>query len=170
MHPLDARLENLLGAASLAVAEAIREAVEREVGFGGAVPAALVTIDAYPGRGIEQLRAALGLSQPGTVRLVDRLEQEGWAERGSGQGRSVALRLTPAGRGIVEELLLARERTLSAMLEPLTRTERARLMPVLEKLLGAQTHERRDLEHLCRLCQREACENCPVAATLRSRR
>jgi DNA-binding MarR family transcriptional regulator len=77
MHPLGDRCANLLGAASLSVAGAVRDAVERTVGLGGAVPAALVTIDAFPRHNIEQLRAALGISQPGTVRLVDRLEGEG---------------------------------------------------------------------------------------------
>jgi DNA-binding MarR family transcriptional regulator len=170
MHFPDPRCANLLGAASLSVADTVRQAVERAVGLGGAVPAALVTIDAYPGHSIEQLRAALALSQPGTVRLVDRLEREGWAERRSGAGRSVALVLTPAGRGVVRKLLAARDEALAEMLEPLQPSERDQLVPLLEKVLAARTHERRDLEHLCRLCRRRACEHCPVAAELRRRR
>jgi MarR family transcriptional repressor of emrRAB len=169
MHSPADRLANLVGAASLAIADAIREAVEQAVGLGGAVPAALVTIDAYPRHSIEQLRAALGLSQPGTVRLVDRLEHQGWAERRAGEGRAVALVLTPAGRRVVKKLLAAREHALSEMLDRLGPGERAQLAPVLEKLLASRTHQRRDLEHLCRLCQREACDDCPVATTLRAR-
>ena len=167
MHIRDARCANLLGATSLSIAERIREAVEREVGIGGAVPAALVTIDAYPGHNIEQLRAALGISQPGTVRLVDRLERQGWATRHPGEGRAVALALTPAGRRIVKRLLVARDAALAEMLAPLDPGDRGELMPLLEKLMAAQTHERRDLEHLCRLCQRRACQHCPVADALR---
>jgi MarR family transcriptional repressor of emrRAB len=166
MHIRGARCANLLGAASLSVAEAVRAAVERVVGAGGAVSAALVTIDAYPGHSIEQLRAALGISQPGTVRLVDRLEREGWAKRHAGEGRAVALVLTPAGRRVVKRLLAARDAALAEMLAPLDPSERDELMPLLEKLVVAQTHERRDLEHLCRLCQRRACQDCPVAAEL----
>src|SRR3712207_2247457 len=129
MHVPDARVANLLGAASLSVADAVRRAVEEAVGAGGAIPAGLVTIDAYPGHSIEQLRAALGLSQPGAVRLVDRLEREGWAERRSGTGRSVALFLTPAGRRVVRRLLSARDAALAELLEPLEPAERDQLGP-----------------------------------------
>jgi MarR family transcriptional regulator, negative regulator of the multidrug operon emrRAB len=118
-------------------------------------------------RGIEQLRSALGLSQPGTVRLVDRLEREGWAQRKAGNGRAVDVALTPAGRRVVTRLLSARDEALREILEPVGPTERGQLRPVLEKLLAAQTRERRDLEHLCRLCHRSACESCPVAGALR---
>jgi MarR family transcriptional regulator, negative regulator of the multidrug operon emrRAB len=167
MHIPDARCANLLGAASVSVSEAVTDAVERAVGVGGALPAALVTIDAYPHRSIEELRTALGISQPGTVRLVDRLEREGWAQRRAGHGRAVAVTLTPAGRRVVKRLLVARDEALAAALEPLGATERGQLMPILEKLLAAQTGERRDLEHICRLCHRSSCEACPVAGALR---
>ncbi len=166
MHNTGARCANLLGAASLAIGGAIRDAVERESGFGGALPAALVTLDAYPGHSVEQLRTALGLSQPGAVRLVDRLEAEGWAERRPREGRGLALSLTPAGRRVVERMLAAREDALTAMLAPLTPGERTELMGMLEKLLAAQTHDRAALEHLCRLCRRAVCERCPVAGAL----
>jgi hypothetical protein len=58
---------------------------------------------------------------------------------------------------MVKKLLAARDAAPGEMLEPLEARERDQLMPVLEKLLAAQTHERRDLEHLCRLCRRVAC-------------
>jgi DNA-binding MarR family transcriptional regulator len=166
MHNPEERTANLFGAASLAVAEAIREAVEDATGFGGALPAALVTIDAYPGRSMEALRGALNISQPGAVRLVERMEREGWVRRGPAQGKAVALELTPSGRRTVTGLLRARDKALATMLEPLSATERNQLAPLLEKVLTAQTHDRRGLEHLCRLCQRPACEQCPVAGAL----
>ena len=53
------------------------ETVHGPVGETGAAASALVTIDAYPGRTIEQLRGPLGLSQPGAVRLVERLAAAG---------------------------------------------------------------------------------------------
>jgi DNA-binding MarR family transcriptional regulator len=149
------------------VADAVTNAVVRAVGAGGAVPAALVTIDAYPHRSIEQLRSALGISQPGTVRLVDRLEREGWAQRKAGDGRALAVALTPAGRRVVARLLAARDEALGEVLEPLGPAERDQLTPILEKLLAARTRERQDLEHLCRLCRRSVCESCPVAGALR---
>lgn len=165
MHSPASRPANLLGAASLAVADAVRGAAEDACGLGGAVPAALVTLDAYPGRSMEALRVALGISQPGVVRLVERMQQRGWIRRRP-QGRAVALSLTPAGREAAQRLLAARDEALARMLEPLDAAERAQLEPLLEKLLAAHTSERRDLERLCRLCHREACPACPVDLAL----
>jgi MarR family transcriptional repressor of emrRAB len=116
---------------------------------------------------MEALRAALGISQPGVVRLVERLETQGWVRRDSDNGRAVALEVTPAGRRVVTKLLAARNTALAAMLDPLEPEEQRQLTPLLEKLLAARTHDRRQLERLCRLCQRRVCEQCPVAGALR---
>src|ERR687894_3026946 len=77
--PLDpaARTANLLGALSLEAARVQKEAALAAVGEAGAAAEALDTIAAYPDRTIEQLRAGLGLSQPGAARLVDRLAKGG---------------------------------------------------------------------------------------------
>src|ERR687893_3171813 len=87
--PGNARLANLLGALALEGAGALEAATRPVVGQAGAAAAALVTIAAHPGRTIEELRAPLGLSQPGAVRLVERLADAGWGERtrpGGGRG------------------------------------------------------------------------------------
>src|SRR4051794_32146320 len=108
MYSGNERTANLLGALALEAAGAI-EAVEGPVGHGGAAAAALVTIGDCPDRTIERLRAPLGLSQPGAVRLVERLIAAGWVERGGSRGRrGFRLRLTGAGRTIVDELLARR--------------------------------------------------------------
>jgi MarR family transcriptional regulator, negative regulator of the multidrug operon emrRAB len=154
---------NLLGAWSLAVADAIRDATERVTGLGGGVPGALVTLDAYPGRSIEDLRGALGLSQPGAVRLVDRLEHEGWAHRRPGDGRALALELTPKGRRLASGLLAERERAIEELLEPLGERDRRTLERLMEKLLHTRAAGPGELEHMCRLCERRACPSCPAA-------
>jgi DNA-binding MarR family transcriptional regulator len=59
----------------------VRGATEAEAALGGGAPAALVTIQAVPGRPMEAIRAMLGLSQPGVLRLVERLERAGLIER-----------------------------------------------------------------------------------------
>src|SRR5918999_1231432 len=170
MHTVAARDANLLGAWSLAVADAVREATENVTGLGGAVPGALVTLDAYPGRSVEDLRAALGLSQPGAVRLVDRLEAEGWARRRAGGGRALALELTPAGGRKARRLLAERERAVQALLEPLEERDRSTLEGLLEKLLQPRAAARCDPEFMCRLCERQACPGCPVARGAREGR
>jgi DNA-binding MarR family transcriptional regulator len=166
MHVPGNRTANLLGAASLAVADSVHEAVEGATGFGGALPAALVTLAAYPSRNMEALRNALGISQPGVARLVERLEAQGWVRRDSANGRAVALQVTPSGRRVVTKLLGARDAALAGMLDSLDPDEQRQLAPLLEKLLAARTFDRHQLEHLCRLCQRRVCEQCPVAGAL----
>jgi MarR family transcriptional regulator, negative regulator of the multidrug operon emrRAB len=167
MHVRSERDRNLIGAFALAAADAMRQAVEETVGQGGATPAALVTIGAYPGRSLERLRSALQLSQPGTVRLVERLQDEGWVERRPSQGRASALHLTESGTALVDRLLAARGGAMDAVLEALEPEEVAAMAAGAERALAAQTTDRAALERLCRLCERAACEACPVAAALR---
>ena len=166
-NPGSDRTGNLAGAWSLAVADAMRRAVEGVAGVGGAVPAALVTIDAYPRQTMEELRSTLQLSQPGTLRLVERLEAEGWVRRQPGRGRAAGRAMTATGRRVKDRLLAVRDETLAQLLEPLSSAERSQLAELLEKLLAAQTEDYTALRRLCRLCQRPACERCPVAAALR---
>jgi MarR family transcriptional regulator, negative regulator of the multidrug operon emrRAB len=164
----EARDANLLGAVALDAAGALEAATTPVVGQAGAAAAALVTIAAHPGRTIEALRAPLGLSQPGAVRLVERLVGSGWVERAGGGGRrGLELRLTPAGEALLHELLAARRAALAELLEPLTSAERDQLSGLLEKLLAARTGDRPDLERLCRLCEWRICDECPVAGALR---
>jgi DNA-binding MarR family transcriptional regulator len=162
-----ARAANLLGAVALDAAGVLDAATRPVVGQAGAAAAALVTIAAHPGRSIERLRAPLGLSQPGAVRLVERLADLGWVERaGPGGRRGLELRLTPEGEAILDELLLARRAALTELLGPLTPDEREQLSGLLEKLLAARTSGRPDLERLCRLCEWRICERCPVAGAV----
>jgi MarR family transcriptional regulator, negative regulator of the multidrug operon emrRAB len=163
-----ARAANLLGAVALDAAGALEAATRPVVGQAGAAAAALVTIAAHPGRSIERLRAPLGLSQPGAVRLVERLVGLGWVERaGPGGRRGLELHLTPQGETVLDELLVARRQALAELLDPLTEAERGQLGDLLEKLLASRTGDRDDLERLCRLCDWRICDGCPVAGALR---
>ena len=83
---------------------------------------------------------------------------------GSRGRRGFELRLTTSGRAVVDELLSRRRAALDDLLAPLSEAERAQLEAILEKLLAARTHDRADLERLCRLCERRVCGRCPVAA------
>jgi MarR family transcriptional repressor of emrRAB len=167
--PLDraARTANLLGALSLEAARVQKEAALAAVGEAGAAAEALDTIAAYPDRTIEQLRAGLGLSQPGAARLVDRLAKAGWVERaGPGGRRGFELRITAEGVRVLDELFAARRAALSALLAPLSDSDAAQLTKLLEKLVAAPIGNRTDLERLCRLCERRTCRSCPVACAL----
>jgi DNA-binding MarR family transcriptional regulator len=158
------RTTNLMGALALEAAHAMEQATQEVVGQAGAATAALVLIPARPEWTIEQLRAPLGLSQPGATRLVARLEDAGWVERiGPGGRRGVRLRLTPEGERVFDRLLLARRAAVSELLAPLSTRERDQLTGLLETLLAARTQDRPTLERICRLCERRCCERCPVA-------
>ena len=78
------RLENLLGALAVGLSDAISSAVETTAGHAGAIGAALATLAQEPGLSIEQLRVPLGRTQSATVRVVDQLAAEGYAERRPG--------------------------------------------------------------------------------------
>src|SRR5688500_2652672 len=166
MHVRSGRDRNLIGAFALAAADAMRRAVEETVGQGGATAAALVTLGAYPGRSLEHLRTGLEISQPGTVRLVERLEREGWVERRPSPGRASALHLSASGARLVDELLDARERALAAVLEDVEPEAVAAMAAAAEQALAARTTDRAALERLCRLCERRACGACPVDRAL----
>ncbi|HEX7131617.1 MAG TPA: MarR family transcriptional regulator, partial [Iamia sp.] len=89
---------NLLGALGMALADGQRDAMRRASGLSDSEVAALNVVGNGRGLSIGQVRAALDLTHPGTVRVVDRLVTAGLVRRGPGQdGRSVSLHLTPDG-------------------------------------------------------------------------
>jgi DNA-binding MarR family transcriptional regulator len=164
-----ARTANLLGALALALGDELRTATETGAAHGASAPAALVVIGTYPGRTIDALRPALGLSHSGTVRLVDRLAADGLVVRGSGaDGRSVSLQLTAAGRAAMRALLAERRRALDGALAALSAQERRQLEQISEKLLAAMTRTETQADQFCRLCDEAVCPTarCPVECAL----
>jgi MarR family transcriptional regulator, negative regulator of the multidrug operon emrRAB len=159
----DPRPLNLAGAWVLAAAEEVQAAAEAVTMAGGAVPAALVALAHRQGQSIEELRHTLRLSHSGTVRLVDRMVDRGWAaRRASRDGRTVALELTRSGHEQARRILASRQTTLARLLAPLEPDERDQLAGLLEKLLTAHTRDRAHASVVCRLCDRSRCAPCPV--------
>ncbi|GHJ35537.1 hypothetical protein Sm713_11460 [Streptomyces sp. TS71-3] len=92
------RLVNLTGALLSALSDALAGATESAAGHTGATAAALTYLAQQPGSGIDRLKDPLGRTQSATVRVVDRLVSDGFAERRPGRnGRSVSVYLTPRG-------------------------------------------------------------------------
>lgn len=161
----DARIRaaNLLGAVALEAAHTAESAAAGVVGQTGAAAAALVVIAASPGRTVEQLRGALGLSQPGATRLIDRLVDEGWVDHGAVPGRrGFAVTLTKTGESKLAEVLKARRTALLDLLSALDEHAVDRLTGSLEQLLASRATGQSALERLCRMCERAACAACPV--------
>jgi DNA-binding MarR family transcriptional regulator len=165
MHSQDARLANLFGAAALAALDAQGQAVADAVGLPATGAAALVTIAARPGWSAERLRPAVGLSQPGMARLVDRLVAGGLVERRQGRdGREHALHVTEAGAAAAARIGEARRAALCEVLAVLDADARDAATAIFERILDARTRAPGDVERVCRLCERPACDRCPVAA------
>ena len=164
------RLANLLGATVLVAGDRVRAGIEGALGHGGAAPAALVHLAAYPGESAEALHRVLGISQPGTVQVVERLVGDGLLERRPGRDRRThALHVTPRGRRALDALLERRAQVLTTLLDPLSDAERARLSPLLEKVVAGLADDRPQALTTCRLCDRAACcraPGCPLSHTM----
>lgn len=161
------RLSQLLGVLALNTADRFLECIGRS----GTHVGALVHLNAYPGDSIEQLRAVLGVSQPGAVKVVDRLAGGGLLERrAGGDRRTRALHLTPAGRRAAARILVDRAGELERVLEVLDGDERSRLESLLEKLVSGLAHDRPSALAVCRMCDRDVCcggpTGCPLQHTV----
>jgi MarR family transcriptional repressor of emrRAB len=158
--------------AALAATDRMRAGVEGALGSGGAAPAALVHLAAYPGESAEALHHVLGISQPGTAQVLERLDHQGLVERRPGRDRRThALHLTAHGQRTLARLIERRAETLGALLAPLTDDERVRLTQLLEKVVAGLAADRPQALNTCRLCDREACcrePGCPLGHTVRS--
>ena len=133
-----ARSANLLGTVGLAVSDRIRAAGEEELGLGGSAPIAIVALSTYlADRPLDEIAGAFGITASAVVRLVDRLEREGLAERRPGpDGRRVSVRLTAKGDRRAKAILARRERELAGVLGLLSAAEQRELTRLHEKLLA----------------------------------
>jgi DNA-binding MarR family transcriptional regulator len=112
------RNANLLGALGVAVSDVLWRNLGEAPVVAASEVAALVTVANYPGQPIEVLRATLGLTHSGAVRVVDRLQRAGLLTRvPAGRGRSVALTVTDAGLAQVERIQARRLAVLSRVLK-----------------------------------------------------
>jgi MarR family transcriptional repressor of emrRAB len=151
------RVENLVGALSLAVVDDLRAAT---------ADAALVQLADHPDITIAELRRRTGLTHSATVRMVAQLELRSLVQRGrtDRDRRAVVLSLTPTGREAAARVLTTRSEALARVLEPLAPEQRDQLEQLLSVVLDALP---RDADHatvICRLCELVACpqNRCPV--------
>lgn len=157
----------MLGALAIVLAERMRGQLGEALGLSGESVAAVVTLGANPGLKIGQLAQALGLSQSGGVRLVERLEKEGLVRREvAADPRAVPLRLTAAGAKARRQALDARARMLDGALQDLSEQQTRQLAEILELLLYRLPATEREGYRACRLCDEDVCVpmGCPVEA------
>lgn len=154
---------NVVGAWLLDAADRIRTAVAT-AGVAERELAALVLLRSHPGSGIDWLYPRLGLTQSGTVRLVDRMAALGLVVRSGVGGRGgVRVVLTDLGDDVLDRGLAARSRVLAQLTSAFTKAERAQLVALADKALTAQSRERLDADIACRFCDWSGCgDACPV--------
>jgi DNA-binding MarR family transcriptional regulator len=161
------RLENLLGAFSVAVNDSMDDAFDEACAVGDSAPAALILIRENPDTRIEALARYLALSHSGTVRLVDRLQQAGWVARETCEDkRAVVLVLIKAGEKVAERLREGRRKSLALALSGVSAADRKVLERILPQMLNNLVTDSAQADHTCRYCDSGACEKskegCPL--------
>jgi DNA-binding MarR family transcriptional regulator len=127
--------------------------------------AALTLVESHPDCSVDWLLARIGLTQSGTVRLVDRLEGLGYVAR-ERAGRGVRLSLLPAGRAALQQWNEAREAAGEEALRGLSPEQRSELNALLGQALRRTERLRVDADTTCRLCDWTACTECPVSESV----
>ena len=129
---------NLLGALSLVIADRMADAMAEAGGRPESAAAALSALLHFLDRPtVDLLRQVLGLTSSGTVRLVDRMAESGYVQRGPGDdGRSTSVSLTGAGRAAAEAVAAARAGVLAGALDGLSPAERETLRQLMSQAAG----------------------------------
>jgi DNA-binding MarR family transcriptional regulator len=132
--------------------------------------AALLTLSYFPGTTVGELGEVLGLTGSGAVKLLDRLDADGFTKRYSGNGRQVIVRLTDRGRRQAQRLQHDRLNALERLLRPLTADERRQLSRLVSKLLRHAELPEDRARTVCRLCDHRRCDGdaCPIGSALRN--
>ncbi|WP_350275074.1 MarR family winged helix-turn-helix transcriptional regulator [Kribbella sp. HUAS MG21] len=121
----------------------------------------MTLLGSHEGCSADWLYARIGLTQSGTVRLLDRLERLGYVDR-TRRGRVLELRLTPQGRDLLSAWTSARDAASNDVLDALTADERRQLTELLSTALRRTSRVREVADATCRFCDWPACSACPV--------
>ena len=151
---------NVWAASVLAASDLLTEALP--TGLGMRDLEALTLLANHPGATVEWLRTRVGLTQSGTVRLVDRLESVGMVHRRR-TGREVGLSVTPLARRRLRSWDRARDAAMDRALAGLGPADRDVLVRLLASSLLGRPRTRPEADRTCRTCTWPRCEpGCPV--------
>ena len=160
------RTANLLGALACEIAERLDKRLKNHPNGSDSAAAALNVIGFYEGCSNNALSRALKLSHTTTVRLIDKLADQGLVERREGDAdrRAVSLFLTKRGREQARTIVKDRCLALGEIVDVLTERQRNQFDKLVEVLLRSLTTSPQESDHICRLCDDAACppEDCPV--------
>jgi len=163
------RTANMLAAFAGEISERAKAILKSHPNQTDSAVAALNIMSFWEGITNAQLAKALKLSHTATVRLVDKLEAQGFVEARPGEDkRATHLFLTDTGRKAVEPALVARCAMVTSYLSPLTAKEEAQFSALLEKLMRPLGTDAYGVSHFCRLCEFSACpgDRCPMHANM----
>lgn len=125
--------------------------------------AALTLVGENDGCSVEWLRHRVGLTQSGTVRLVDRLEDRGLLTRGATAGRGVPLQVSASGHERLRAWRQARAAVAEGLLGGLAEPDRSAVVDGMATALRTGTRRRSDADVTCRTCSWAECgADCPV--------
>ncbi len=101
--------------------------------------AALVTIGAHPGIDATRLSEIIFFDRSTIGDVLDRMESKGWIRREAtpADRRIKLLELSPAGRGVLQEVEPGIRRVQERLLAPLTAAEARTLVRLLAKMADA---------------------------------
>jgi MarR family transcriptional repressor of emrRAB len=161
------RTANMLAAFAGEITERVGAVIKTHPNQTDSASAALNIMGFWEGITNAQLARALKLSHTATVRLVDKLEAQGFVQaRGGEDKRATHLYLTEAGREAVQPSLAARCAAVDGYLDALTPTEERQFSKLLEKLMRPLGVDAYGVSHFCRLCDFVSCpaDQCPMHA------
>ena len=167
-RPSDAEA-NVLGALALVVADQITAAAAHASGQSVSGATALSALAHFLDRpSLDRLHLVLGLTPSGAVRLVDRLEADGFVTRSAGpDGRTRSVVLTARGRRVAERVAAARAAVLQPLVDDLSSAERQTLRELLSRMMAKVVAAKEGGAWICRMCDIAACGRaegrCPAA-------
>jgi DNA-binding MarR family transcriptional regulator len=126
--------------------------------------AVLMTLMHWSPMSASELARRVGVSQPTMARVTGGLIKAGYVRQGPRIERANPLRLTAKGRHKARRLRELRANALREVFSPLSETERAELLILIDKVLYHATNSRGFAQRTCRFCDHELCigDKCPV--------
>jgi DNA-binding MarR family transcriptional regulator len=159
------RTANMLAAFAGEVSERANARLKSHPNQTDSTFAALNIMSFWEGITNAQLAKALKLSHTATVRLVDKLEAQGYVQARRGKDkRATHLFLTDTGRRTAEPALVTRCAAVTDYLSVLSAEEEKQFSMLLEKLMRPLAKDAYGVSHFCRLCDFAACpgDQCPM--------
>lgn len=154
---------NTLSALVLLIHDLLESGLKDELELGSSAVAGVIAVGNNPDIQVGQLARRLGLSHSGTVRLVQRLEEEGLLVKWrGGDARTVTLHLTEAGEAAKERLFETLEEIVATILEPLEDREPQEFLTLARKVLSRFEAPAEVFEAACRFCDAHHCTRCPT--------